>query len=145
MKRKTSIETYNMIKDSGLLSRRRFEVYEVLFFHGPLSAHEVVEIARKKYAANGANQTGWNARISELERAGVIESVGEKVNPTSGFKNIVWDVTDKLPTSQKSWRRESLIVQINKTEKKLKDLKRQWNKINNSGSNPHNDNLSFDI
>jgi Fe2+ or Zn2+ uptake regulation protein len=93
--KKTSIETYKKIKDNGLLSQRRMEVYEILFNFGPLTAHEVVKVARNKYPE--ANQTGFNARLSELEKMGVVNVCGEKVNPVSGCKNSLWETTDHLP------------------------------------------------
>ena len=68
--RHTSIEAFNKIKEEGLLSRRKMEVYEILFRHGPLTAHEIVSIARDKYPQ--ANQTGFNARLSELKEVGYI-------------------------------------------------------------------------
>lgn len=96
MTRQTSVETYRLIESDGLLSKRRFEVYSILFNSGPLTAHEIVATARKQYPL--ANQTGFNARLSELEKLGVVETVGEKNNPVSGHKNLLWDVTDKLPS-----------------------------------------------
>ncbi len=100
MIRETSIETYHHIKENGLLSQRRFEVYEILFHNGPLTAHEVVKIARHKYPE--ANQTGFNARLSELETMGVVQRVGSKINPVSGQKNHLWDVTVRLPEKIKT-------------------------------------------
>lgn len=70
-------------------------MYEILFNDGPLTAHEVVGIARRKYPL--ANQTGFNARLSELQSLGVVDVVGEKKNPVSGHLNCLWDVTEKLP------------------------------------------------
>lgn len=95
MTRRTSIEAYNTIKDNGLLSKRRWEVYDILFHHGPLTAHEVVSVARRQYPR--ANQTSFNARLSELKAVGCAEEVGEKINPISEVLNYLWDVTDKLP------------------------------------------------
>lgn len=95
MIRETSIEVYNKIKDDGLLSRRRFEVYEILFKHGPLTGNEIVRVARRKYP--DANQTGFNARLSELKRMEVIVEVGEKPDDVSGYRCYLWDVTNKIP------------------------------------------------
>ena len=97
--RETSFEAYRTIRDNGLLSVRRFEVYEILFYHGPLTAHEVVKIARKRYPL--ANQTTFNARLSELKERGVVMNCGVKKNPVSGVDNLLWDVTAKLPIKLK--------------------------------------------
>lgn len=95
MKRQTSLEAYSIILVDGLLSKRKWEVYDILYHHGPLTAHEVVGVARKKYPL--ANQTGFNARLSELKTLGVAVEVGEKENPVSKKKNYLWDVTNGLP------------------------------------------------
>ena len=95
MIRQTSIEAYNTIKENGLLSKRRWEVYDILFHHGPLTAHEVVQVARKQYPY--ANQTSFNARLSELKKEGVAIEVGSKTNEVSGVSNYLWDVTSGLP------------------------------------------------
>jgi hypothetical protein len=100
--RKTSIEAYKQITASGLLSRRRMEVYEILFHHGPLTAHGVVEFARS--FAPSANQTSFNARLSELKRLGVVQEVGYKDDVVSGHKCILWDVNDQLPDASKLLR-----------------------------------------
>ncbi len=95
MVRQTSIDAFNKIKGNGLLSRRKLEVYGILYKNGPLTAHEVVNIARKMYPK--ANQTGFNARLSELEKLGVVSVVGQKINSISNKQNALWDVTNKLP------------------------------------------------
>ena len=97
--RQTSIDAYNQIKAEGLLSKRRFEVYQILAHNGPMTAHEVVSIARDKYPY--ANQTGFNARLSELQTLGCIKTVGEKINPISGKFNTLWETTDGLPVEPK--------------------------------------------
>jgi hypothetical protein len=93
--RQTSIETYTEILRSGLLSKRRLEVYDVLFHHGPMSANDLIR--HNKIHHPNANQTGWNARFSELERMGAIKEVGTKKDEVSGNECVVWDVTDALP------------------------------------------------
>lgn len=95
MTRKISLDAYNKIKENGLLSKRRLEVYHILFHNGPLTAHEVVAIARQNHPLS--NQTSFNARLSELRNRGVVFEVGFKTNPVSLVENILWDVTDSLP------------------------------------------------
>lgn len=112
--RSTSIATYNEIKASGLLSKRRFEVYDTLFHHGPMTANDLV---RHFKAQNpDANQTGWNARFSELERMGAIKEVGTKKDLVSGNDCTLWDVTSELPVklekSSKGELKKKLIDKI---------------------------------
>ncbi len=70
-------------------------MYQILFKYGPLTAHEVVNIARTVYPL--ANQTSFNARLSELKKIGVALEVGEKINPISNQNNYLWDVNSNLP------------------------------------------------
>lgn len=95
MTRQTSFIAYTKIKEEGLLSKKRWEVYDILFEHGPLTAHEVVAKARKQYPLS--NQTSFNARLSELESQRVVARVGKKINPVSGTENYLWDVTAHEP------------------------------------------------
>ena len=107
--RDTSIQTLNEIKASGLLSRRRMEVYEVLFYHGPMTQNETVRYYQRVYP--GCNAAGWNARFAELERMNAIQEVGRKNDEISGHEVTVWDVTSRLPVP----------LDKKKTKKKLSD------------------------
>jgi len=88
--RQTSIDAYNEILFNGLLSKRRWEVYNFLYQNGPLTAEEI----RVALCPNLGN--GITPRLSELKALGVIVEVGTKKNP-SGMEAILWDVTGNLP------------------------------------------------
>ena len=92
--RQTSIDAYNEIKRNGLLSKKRLEVYDIIFNNGPLTDHEVA--ARMESALNLANGANSGARIWELCQMGAVERVGTKVAET-GMTVTLWDVTDRLP------------------------------------------------
>jgi hypothetical protein len=94
MTRKTSIEVYRRIQSEGLLSKLRFEVYDLLFQTGPLTGI-VDQLSRRsgRFRAGGT----YNGRLSELRRAGVVDEVGIAVDPITGNNVILWDVTDRLP------------------------------------------------
>ena len=96
MTRETSIDCYEQIKAEGLLSKRRMEVYEMLFQHGAMTANEIVRKSKKVYP--NTNASSFNARLSELKARGAIIEVGEKKDAVSGNNCFVWDLTDKLPT-----------------------------------------------
>lgn len=108
--RQTSVNTYNEIKNSGLLSKRRFEVYQLLFLYGPLTANELVRHIKVHHPE--VNQTGYNARFSELERMGVIKEVGTKKDEVSGNECVTWDVTDALPSKLVKMDRKKLKKQL---------------------------------
>lgn len=95
MSRQTSIETYNIIKQSGLLSKRRLQAYDVLFNHGPLTATGIAtQVSDFKSPSVGFN---IHARLCELREMGCVKELGETVCPHTGMKVILWDVTDRVP------------------------------------------------
>jgi hypothetical protein len=87
--RKTSIECFNKIKQEGLLSKRRLQVYESIFNHAPCTASEVFNDKNLK-----TNQSG---RFTELRDLGVIYERGERLCTVTGRNVIEWDLTDRLP------------------------------------------------
>lgn len=93
--RDTSIEAYNRIKDEGLLSERRLQVYEILFENGPLTGNQLIKIAQKQYPM--LNTGAFNTRLSELRNAGVVKELREIICPVTGYNVILWDVTSRLP------------------------------------------------
>lgn len=107
MTRQTSIDAYNAIKDSGLLSKRRFEVYAVLFEHGPLTGGELSELLPKKISRTiGSNV---HARLSELTERGVVMEIGYRICSVSGQRVILWDVTNNLPSKIKKIKKQKCI------------------------------------
>jgi hypothetical protein len=92
MIRKTSIEAYRAIIESGLLPRRRLEVYQFVYEHGPTTIRET-------WKALGPERTtgSYSTRFSELRDQGVIEEIGERFDPVTGMTVILWDVTAELP------------------------------------------------
>ncbi len=84
---------YRQIEAEGLLSKRRWEVYRHLFKLGPLTQREVTDQVSSKFAA----ERSYTPRFAELEKMGVIESVGERTCSITGRHVLIWDVTDKLP------------------------------------------------
>lgn len=110
MRRQTSIETYNKIKSSGLLSNRRFEVYDMLYHSGPMTANDLVRLQKEKNP--NANQTGWNARFSELEKMGVIKAIGTKKDSISGNECVVWETTNELPAKLPKVDKKALKKQL---------------------------------
>ena len=66
--RQTSIDCYNKIKASGLLSKRRLEVYKSILENAPCTSNEIFKSLNLP-----TNQSG---RFTELEDLGVIYGVG---------------------------------------------------------------------
>jgi|TARA_R110000796_G_C14360627_1_gene412751 hypothetical protein len=92
--RKTSIECFSKIKQEGLLSKRRLQVYESIFNYAPCTASEVFNDKNLK-----TNQSG---RFTELRDLGVIYEKGERLCRITGRNVIEWDLTDRLPINFKN-------------------------------------------
>jgi hypothetical protein len=94
MIRETSIEAYKKIKEDGLLSRRRWQVYDFVFYNGPCTSREAY---KKLCKGNDINPSSYLSRFSELRDAGVLSEIGKKFDHETGNTVILWDVTSKLP------------------------------------------------
>lgn len=105
MNRKTSIDVYRKIRDSGILSERRWEAYAIVYRHGPLTSNEVFEYSKLKGVPGYRHNT--NARMTELRDMGAVEEIGTKCCSVTGEVVILWDVTDKFPVKLKKEKHKS--------------------------------------
>ena len=90
--RQTSIDCYNEIKKQGLLSKRRFEVYEALLYSAPCTSSEAIRNANTTFGVFGVS-----SRFTELRDLGAIYEKGVKKCSITGRNVIEWDLTDRLP------------------------------------------------
>lgn len=97
MVRQTSINTFNKIKSEGLLPIRRWQVYDILYNHGPATGNELLIHFRKKYGTLYGNSPVVTSRLGELRDMGVAQELGTKICSITKQKVIEWDVTDSLP------------------------------------------------
>ena len=95
--RQTSIECFNQIKQEGLLTKRRLEVYEAIFMNAPCTSSEAM--INRLNSSNVLSQS--RARFTELRELGVIYEKGEKKCSITGRNVIEWDLTDRLPINIK--------------------------------------------
>ena len=90
--KKTSLDTYKKIKEEGLLSRKRFEVYNYIY-----KRKKPVTIKEAHNAlGNGCAGGTVTSRFSELESMGVIRVVGE--DKTGKNVQNLYSVTGSLPS-----------------------------------------------
>lgn len=106
--RQTSIDCFNKIKQEGLLSKRRLEVYEAILKNAPCTTNEAL-----KDIYSGSHGVG--SRTSELRDAGVIYEKDVRACKITGRNVIEWDLTDKLPFYKK-------ILSKTKSQKKIEAL-----------------------
>ena len=94
--RQTSIDCFNQIKQEGLLSKRRLEVYEALLSSAPCTSSEAIRNAKTTFGVFGVS-----SRFTELRDLGVIYEKGEKECSITGRNVIEWHLTDRLPVNIK--------------------------------------------
>ena len=94
--RQTSIDCYNEIRANGLLSKRRFEVYEALLSSAPCTSSEAIRNAKTTFGVFGVS-----SRFTELRDLGVIYEVRTRECTVTGRNVIEWDLTDRLPLNVK--------------------------------------------
>ncbi len=93
----TSIQTYDAIKNSGLLSDKRMKVYDI-FYENPqgLTGTQVSNIFKSKFPSAEHSETIRN-RITELRDMGVLYEVGI-VECEYTHRNVMkFALTDNLP------------------------------------------------
>jgi len=96
--RNTSLVAYNKIKESGLLSRLRFQVYECMYHHGPLTAGEMWD----RFFKPGKQRSSVASRFSELEVLGLFTVIDEVPCKYTGNLSNLYDVTDKIPADKQT-------------------------------------------
>lgn len=107
MIRRTSTESYNKIRNDGLLSRRRFEVYEALLQFGPCTANELFrEMKYNNLVGTKNQQTNLTPRLGELRDLGVVIENRERECSVTGRTVIEWMVVDKIPGKLEKTQRQ---------------------------------------
>jgi DnaJ-class molecular chaperone len=94
MIRQTSLDVFNRIRNEGLLSKRKFEIYQSLFKHGPATANELFKVTR---GISSVSQANIQPRLHELVLSGAVREVEVRECQVTKNKVIVYDVTDGLP------------------------------------------------
>ncbi len=119
--RQTSIDCFNKIKQEGLLSKRRLEVYEAILKNAPCTTNEAL-----KDLYSGSHGVG--SRTTELRDVGVIYEKGEKKCSITGRNVIEWDLTDRLPVNLKKTNK----TKKHRTDDALNSLRELYKNKNNS-------------
>ena len=96
MIRETSKEIYNKILKSGLLPKKRQQIYEIIFLYGPMTGSQVAEMYKANYPSNNHSESIRN-RITELTQQGVVKGVKTGACPITTNTVLWFDVTSKLP------------------------------------------------
>ena len=120
MTQRTSIETYYEIKNSGLLSEKRWKVYDIFYqMNRPLTGAEVSQIYKANYPSSQHSETIRN-RITELKEMGLLAEF-EIVDCTfTGRKVYTFVTTNNLP--EKLEKKETLNQKLDKILDEIKLL-----------------------
>ena len=81
MMQQSSLEAYQLI--TPVLPEKRYEVYQILLEHGPLTNKEIAE--QLKWTINRVTP-----RVKELRDMGIVHRVDQVCDPESGITVNVW-------------------------------------------------------
>lgn len=131
MIRETSKKSYREIKENGLLSRRRFQVYKTVYKYGPMTGGEIFE--RLKIGRANSN---ISARLNELRKMGVVKEVGNKICESTSMTVILWDATSNLPSKLperigKVQRLKKKLTKMTDERDRYKRLYKKHKRLNN--------------
>jgi Fe2+ or Zn2+ uptake regulation protein len=120
MTQRTSIETYYEIKNSGLLSEKRWKVYDIFYQNNrPLTGAEVSQIYKANYPSSQHSETIRN-RITELKEMGLLAEF-EMVDCTfTGRKVYTFITTNNLP--EKLEKKETMNQKLDKILSEIKTM-----------------------
>lgn len=94
MTRETSIDCFNQIKSTGVISQRRLEVLEAISKTCPCTTSEAI-------SAISTSSFGIGSRFTELRDMNVIYEVGTRKCSVTGRNVIEWDLTGNMPVKYK--------------------------------------------
>lgn len=98
MIRETSIDAYHFIKENGLLVKRKWEIYNFMFNHGPLSCRQAIKLLSQQQNSKFHMSQSYSPRFCELRDEGYFREVeGGTVDPDTRRPVILWDVTSRVP------------------------------------------------
>lgn len=110
--RRTSLAVYHRIKRDGTLSRKRMEVLDILWEHGPMTAMEI-----SQHIAGYGNpdyRHNTHSRLNELRERKVVFERTERECTATGNLAIEWEITGRSPVEPQkklktcAWARASM-------------------------------------
>lgn len=127
MPREKSLSAYEEIKSKNLLSKRRFQVYEIMVENDPLTLtpNEIWEEMKQRDPIN--SRLNIHARLKELKQLGVIEEASYRLCSQTNIKAVTHTVTGALPSGRvkKSATKADLEKRIAELEEENDQL-RSW-------------------
>jgi hypothetical protein len=127
---------YYKIKDEGLLSKRRFAVYEAMCLYAPPESEGITanELFRKMETDAFLLNSNVVTRLGELRDRGVVEEVCDEQGVSilrtcsvSGHNVLVWRTLDALPIKIKKTARKSYRLLLEERDM-YKGQAQEWEK-----------------
>ncbi len=98
----TSVDAYREAVYSGIISKRRFQIIEVLYKVGkPLTTSEVFTHLIRDIGLRKLQQNSITPRFVELERLGIIEKLPSRPCSITSILCHPWELTGRIPGSKK--------------------------------------------
>ena len=122
MVRQTSLLAYNTMKESGVMGKLQWEVYDFIYNHGPLTQSEIHELG----FVQNYRMDSIKPRCTELKLMGLIKESLQLVRcGVTGSMALQWDVTNKVLTTRPKKTTEQKLDIISKKIEKLQIKKRE--------------------
>lgn len=120
--RETSREAYRYVMESGHVSKRRRQIYDILYEFGPITANVAYEQFRIRSGSTMRYDSNTCARLNELRTMGLVREVGITIDPITKRNVILWDVTNNLPAKiPKTENKDKIIDRLRKENQTLRN------------------------
>lgn len=120
--RETSKAIFNEIREGGYLSKQRWQAYEVIHTHGPITAREVDRTAGLHLVKMSRSM---QPAITWLVETGTVTEVGKRPCKVTGNTVITYMASGKLPKKPKA----KIRLTAEQKFKALKAIRKLWKHV----------------
>lgn len=113
----TRDDVYQQIAKSGLLSKSKFETYDLVYKHGPLTSAELHQMATQNMV-DAKVRSEYHPKINELRCQGVVAAIGKRKCNVTGKIATLWKITGRIPKKEE----RQLLSQILEIDNKIEEL-----------------------
>lgn len=125
--KKVSLKNYQMVVETGLLSKQQKVCFEWFSEYCPCTVNELISKVGKDFKKAYSNPIHINKTPSLLESHGLIAASGMRKCKATGNLSIVWELTanSPVPIKRKTTRKEQLL----KLKEKIVEMDKLLNEI----------------
>lgn len=125
--RQTSLEAFEMMKQTGALKGQRLDVFAALVKAEPCTAGELA--ARMEPDDLIVWRYIVGRRLPELRDLGVVDEEEERICQVFGTRQIVWSVSGQLPNEKAAERPDNELSQLRRRTAELEDENKKLREI----------------